>query len=158
MWKTNERRGERTSGKNLIAANSFYDVLFMYPRIQFRRCCRRLHVVSQLDLWLEDCALVINRERFHTAISAGMKQCVELSESEKFHTASLQPFIMGIERVSFNDNKATLIFPILKILHESNLNSLLPPPMQLQSGWKNDFFEVLAAAAVGERKMVNGSE
>lgn len=30
MWKTNERRGEGTSGKNLIAANSFYDVLFMF--------------------------------------------------------------------------------------------------------------------------------
>lgn len=83
-----------------------------YPRIQFRarRWCRRSHVVSQLDLWLEDCALVINRECFHTAISAAVFWTITVVRGWCcMYTAFQQPFIR-IWRVSFNDNKATLIF------------------------------------------------
>lgn len=106
---------------------SFY-VRIPYPRIQFRArwCCRRLHVVSQLDLWLEDCTLVINRECFHTAISAGMKQRVELW-SRRNSTPRLYSHSSGSSVSALMITKQRSFFPILKILNESNLNSLLLP-------------------------------
>lgn len=135
---------------------AFY-VRIEYPRIQFRarRWCRCFHVVSQLDLWLEDCALVINRECFHTTISAAVLTNYRSRWRRiPLFSAKLQSFIR-IGRVSFNDNKATLIFFDIKNIERVKFKFF---PFFFWLVKKNDFFEVLAAATVGERKMVNGSK
>lgn len=106
---------------------AFY-VRIEYPRIQFRarRWCRRFHVVSQLDLWLEDSTLVINRECFHTAISAAVFWTVGVVGREFLCAPRRYSHSSGSGVSALMITKQRSFFPILKILSESNLNSLLP--------------------------------